>query len=201
MVSGGAPVWPHSQSRDGSAGPAAVPRRSRRQGVRPGRSVRKVAWEHDLGCNVTSALLATGDGVYAGCADRRLYRLAPATGAVTGQIELEAASYFALVAAGGSILALVGDSGLAAIDPELKGVRWKRTAPAGWTTPRPLVYGEMVLAGGPGELIALRVEDGAVVWTSKVEGTPRGLGLAGGVLYVGTLRGQLSAYELGAPGP
>lgn len=158
----------------------------------------KVLWERDLGCNVTSALLATGAGVYAGGADRHLYRLAPATGAVTARIELEAAPYSKLVAAGGSILALVGESGFAAIDADLKAVRWKRTAPTEWTTPRPLIEGEAVLIGGPGELSALRVTDGALLWSSKVEGTPRGLGLAEGALYLGTRRGQLRAYELGA---
>jgi outer membrane protein assembly factor BamB len=159
----------------------------------------KVRWEHDLGCNVTSALLATGAGVYAGGADKHLYRLDPATGAVTARIELDAAPYFTLVAAGGSILALVGETGLAAIDPDLKEVRWRRTAQQEWTTPRPLVDGEAVLVGGPGELSAFRLKDGTTVWSSKVEGMPRGLSLAGGALYLGTLRGQLSAYELGAP--
>jgi outer membrane protein assembly factor BamB len=157
----------------------------------------KVLWEHDLGCNVTSALLATDAGVYAGGADRHLYRLAPATGAVTARIELEAAPYFRLLAAGGAILALVGQTGFVAIDPDLKAVRWKRTAPREWTTPRPLVDGETVLVGGSGELNAFRVDDGAVAWSSKLDGMPRGLGLAAGVLYLGTLRGQLLAYELG----
>jgi outer membrane protein assembly factor BamB len=161
----------------------------------------KVLWERDLGCNITTALLATDAGVYAGGADRHLYRLAPATGAVTARIELEAAPYFRQITAGGSILAQIGEAGFIAIDPDLKEVRWKRTASKEWSTPRPLVVGETVLVGGPGELNALRVEDGTVVWSSKVEGTPRGLGFSERVLYVGTLRGQLSAYELGPDRP
>lgn len=155
----------------------------------------KVLWERDLGSNVTAALLAAGTGLYAGAADRRLYRLDLATGAVTARIELEAAPYYSLTAAGDSILALLGESTLAAFDAELKGMRWKRTAAAEWTTPRPLVAGDTVLVGGPGELSALRLSDGSPAWSLKVHGSPRGLSLAGPVLYLGTVRGALSAYE------
>lgn len=155
----------------------------------------KVLWERDLGANVTTALLVTGAGLYAGSADRRLSRLDPATGTVTAWIELEAEPYYYLSAAEGTILSLLGESILAAFDPHLKAVRWKRTAPVEWTTPRPLVAGDTVLVGGPGELSALRLSDGSLAWSLKVQGSPRGLSLAGPVLYLGTLKGALSAHE------
>jgi len=156
----------------------------------------KVLWERDLGCNITTALLATDAGVYAGGTDRRLYRLDPATGTVTARIELEAPPYGNLVAAGDVLLALVGEAGLVAVRSDLAGVRWQRKAAEEWSTPRPLVAGGTVLAGGPGELVALRLEDGSPAWTLKLEGMPRGFGREGPILYLGTLRGTLSAYEI-----
>ena len=155
----------------------------------------KVLWERDLGSNITTALLAAGTGLYAGGADRRLYRLDPATGADMARIELEAEPRYYLAAAEGTILALVGESTLAAFDPDLKGARWRQVAPAEWSTPRPLVAGDTVLVGRSGELSAFRLSDGKPVSSLKVEGTPRGLSLTGPVLYLGTLRGALSAFE------
>lgn len=156
----------------------------------------KVLWERDLGCNITTSLLATDAGVYAGGADRHLYRLDPRTGVVDARLELAAPPHDQLVAAGAVLLALVGDAGLAAVRSDLGGIEWQRAAAKEWTTPRPLVAGETVLAGVPGELTAFRLEDGSPAWNLKLEGMPRGLGREGPVLYLGTFRGLLSAYEI-----
>jgi outer membrane protein assembly factor BamB len=156
----------------------------------------KVVWERDLRCNIFTSLLLTDSGLYAGGSDRHLYRLDPVTGGITARIELEAEPYFQPVAAGRSILTLVGGKHLIALDPDLKGVLWKRTAPQEWTSSRPLVAGDAVLVGGPGELSAFRLSDGGPAWSLKVEGSPRGLSLAEPWLYLGTIRGMLSAYEI-----
>jgi hypothetical protein len=46
-----------------------------------------------------------------------------------------------------------------------------------------------------GELAALAIEDGAVIWTRQVNGVIRGIGYDQDLLYVGTLKGILFAVR------
>jgi outer membrane protein assembly factor BamB len=157
----------------------------------------EILWQRDLGCRVSTSLLMADGGLYVGGADGRLYRLDPATGAVTAGLALDGEPHSVLTAAAGSLLVLVGESTLAAIDLDLKQVRWTRVAPEAWSTPRPLIVGKAVLVGNEaGELSAFQTADGKTVWSGKIAGMPRGLSLADAILYVGTLRGTLFAYEM-----
>jgi protein-S-isoprenylcysteine O-methyltransferase Ste14 len=71
-----------------------------------------------------------------------------------------------------------GDSGvLNAFDTSLAARRWSRRAPRGWSSSRPHVWRGAVLAGDEGgELDALAVEDGAVLWARHLDGVIRGIG-------------------------
>jgi outer membrane protein assembly factor BamB len=53
-----------------------------------------------------------------------------------------------------------------------------------------------VLAGSEaGELAALGIEDGAVIWTRHLDGVIRGIGYDADLLFVGTLKGVLFAVR------
>ncbi len=65
---------------------------------------------------------------------------------------------------------------------------------------RPHLWRGAVLAGDEGgELDALAVEDGAVLWARHLDGVIRGIGHEGDLLFVGTLKGAV--YAVRPPGP
>lgn len=61
-----------------------------------------------------------------------------------------------------------------------------------------ILAGRTLLAGGPGEVIALDAVSGQGVWRAKVEGTAKGLAVAAGRLLVSTDRGLI--YSFGPAG-
>jgi outer membrane protein assembly factor BamB len=88
---------------------------------------------------------------------------------------------------------------LVAVDPELHEVLWARSAPHGgsWTTWRPFVRGDHVLAGtGQGGLWKLDLEDGTPESIPfSMEGVVRVFTDDAGTLLVGTTRGELVALR------
>lgn len=157
----------------------------------------EILWRRDLGAAVTTSPVLAEGSLFLGTGSGRLYRLSPATGEVTAELALSDGLPHALLAsAEGALLALAGEKALVCLEPGLKGVRWTRTAAAGWSTPRPLILGGAVLAGSEdGRLSAFRIADGGEVWTGKIDGVPRGTSRDGPDLYVGTLRGTFLAYR------
>jgi outer membrane protein assembly factor BamB len=103
------------------------------------------------------------------------------------------------VAAGESLLVFSAEGDalvLNAVDMSLAASRWSRRARRGWSSSRPYLWRGSVLAGGEdGELAALAVEDGAVIWARRLNGVIRGIGHEGDLLFVGTLTGGLFAVR------
>lgn len=157
----------------------------------------EILWRRDLGAAITTSPVVAEENLFVGTGSGRLYRLAPATGEVTAEVGLsEGLPHALLASAQGALLALVGEKALVCLEPDLKAVRWTRTAAAGWSTPRPLLLGGAVLAGSEdGRLSAFRIEDGKEVWSGRIDGVPRGTSRDGSDLYVGTLRGTFLAYR------
>ncbi len=155
----------------------------------------KLIWKRDLGARVTTSAVIRGSDLYLGTAKRRLYRLDANSGEVRGDVETEAAPDGHLVLADSSLLAVLGGKLLASFDLDLKKLRWSAKASNYWTSARPYLWHNVVLAGNREELVALRVSDGARQWSYQFPETVRGVGTSPKVLYVGTLHGPLFAYS------
>ena len=55
---------------------------------------------------------------------------------------------------------------------------------------------DLIVGTEEGEIHALDLVDGSDVWTRRLEGEIKGLGLHGNVLYVGTVQGRVYALKL-----
>jgi outer membrane protein assembly factor BamB len=155
----------------------------------------KLIWKQNLGAKVTTSAVIRGSDLYLGTAKHRLYRLDANSGEVRGEVETEAEPDGHLVLADNSLLAVLGGRVIANFDLDLKRMRWSAKASNYWTSARPYLWHDFVLAGNRGELVALRVSDGVRQWSYQFPETVRGIGTSPEVLYVGTLHGPLFAYS------
>ena len=57
-----------------------------------------------------------------------------------------------------------------------------------------ILAGDLLFAGGSGQVAAIEVASGKSVWTARVEGTVKGLAVAGGRLLASTDKGSIYAY-------
>ncbi len=62
-----------------------------------------------------------------------------------------------------------------------------------------IVAGDLVIAGGAGDVVALDKAEGKEVWSAPVDGKARGLAVAGGRLLVSTDTGKVHCFAPGAP--
>jgi len=122
-----------------------------------------------------------------------LVRLDPKTGREISRMVVAGGPYSGpITVIGDSLLLLLGSRTLTVLDLEHNQVRWSHTATE-WTSSRPYVWRDLVLAGEQGRLNAFGLSDGALRWTHGLEGMVRGIGAGGDTLYVGTLKGQVHA--------
>jgi outer membrane protein assembly factor BamB len=123
-----------------------------------------------------------------------LVRLDPATGQERSRTVIAGGPYSGpMTVMGDSLLLLLGSKTLTAFDLQRNQVRWSLPATDEWTSSRPYIWRNMVLAGERGRLAAFRPSDGAARWTHSLEGTVRGIGTHGDTLYVGMLKGHVHA--------
>lgn len=156
-----------------------------------------VVWKKELPARINTSLALHGGALYAGAAGA-LYAFDPSTGEVRRSIPAGGMPYGTLVVTPPLLLALVNGkpARLVALDLATNQVRWERTAEREWTTMKPLVHDGTVIAGTEEKtLCAFALADGATRWCAPVPQIPRGLGTAGGMLYVGTLNGKVLAYR------
>lgn len=93
-----------------------------------------------------------------------------------------------------SLLVFVGEE-LTSLDWSLKKRLWHQKANGKWRSPRPLIFGKLVLAGNElGEVYAFQIDDGAQQWKHRFEGIIRSIGSSGPILYIGTKQGIVYAY-------
>lgn len=155
----------------------------------------KLLWKRDLGAKVTTSAAIKGRDPYLGTAKRRLFRLNSETGEVLGEIEAQATPYGQLILASDSLFAFLGDELLGSFNLSLKELRWSAEASKEWTSARPYLWHNLVLAGNRRELVAFRSVDGARQWTHQFPETVRGIGMSPDILYVGTLKGPIFAFS------
>jgi outer membrane protein assembly factor BamB len=92
---------------------------------------------------------------------------------------------------------------LNAAEKELEDNQRENIAPTiRWSVPSAcdaelIVTGNLVLAGGQNEVIAVSRDDGQVVWTAEVDGKARGLAVASGRLFVSTNKGKIYCFVAG----
>ena len=155
----------------------------------------KLIWKKDLGADVTTSAAVDHHNLYLGTSKRHLYRLDTDSGAVLSELPTESAPNRRLIVANDSLLAFLGDEVFASFDLDLKKLRWSAEASKVWTSARPYLWHDVVLAGNRRELVAFRSTDGAREWSYQFPETVRGIGTSPDVLYVGTLTGPIFAYS------
>jgi len=155
----------------------------------------KLAWKRELEAKVTTSAAIKGHDLYLGTANRHLYRLSTDSGEVLGDIPTKAAPNGHLSVVGDSLLAFLGDENFSSFDLDLKKLHWSAQASKEWTSARPYLWCDLVLAGNRHELVAFHSADGRRVWSHLFPETVRGIGTSPDVLYVGTLKGPVFAYS------
>ncbi len=153
-----------------------------------------VLWKRSFGSPFTTSVVPAEGDVIVGAADKQLYRLRPADGSTVARIELGQAPGYTPVVHGDVVYVSTG-SELLAIRTSLAKVLWSRTAAKEWSTPRPRIWNGLVVAGDGGDLRALDAGTGEERWKESFEGTIRGIGSEGGILYIGTLKGNVYAFR------
>jgi outer membrane protein assembly factor BamB len=155
----------------------------------------KLIWKRDLGAKVTTSAAIQGRDLYLGTGKHQLYRMNTDSGEVLREIETQATPYGHLILASDSLLTFLGDELLGSFDLNLAKLRWSAEASKEWTSARPYLWRDVVLAGNRRELVAFRSADGAREWSHQFPETVRGIGTSPDVLYVGTLKGPILAYS------
>lgn len=166
----------------------------------------QVVWSRELGPRISTSAAVIGDNLYVGTADHYIYRLKRGSGEIISKLEVETVPVGPLIMAGDSLLTMLNPGGgpggsktVACIDSTTMKVSWRGASDRDWTMRQPLVFGNTVLAGNEaGEVLAFRLSDGAREWTHKFRGMIRSIGNAGNVIYVGTLNGNVYAYDVSA---
>jgi outer membrane protein assembly factor BamB len=158
----------------------------------------KLIWKHDLGAQVTTASALYGHDLYMGTRNRHLFRIDSASGEVLKDFPTKSQPWGHLLITGDSLLVLLGDEMLVSVDLVLTKIRWSAEAFKEWTSARPYVWRDLVLAGNHRELVAFRSADGTRAWSYQFPETVRGIGTSPDILYVGTLKGPIFAF---APNP
>lgn len=156
-------------------------------------------WKSEIGSRIVTPLVLVSDALCFGTRDGRLLLADLSHGEPKVEMRLGQVPVGPPTIAGKSILiySVEGDSAvLNAVDMSLAASRWTRRAPRGWSSSRPHLWRGSVLVGSEdGELAALAIEDGAVIWTRHLDGVIRGIGFDRELLFVGTLKGALFAVR------
>jgi outer membrane protein assembly factor BamB len=159
----------------------------------------QLIWKRDVSAPVTTPLVAAVGAVYFGTFNHRIHRLALDPDAAHAELDLGGVPFGPPTLLGDSLVLLVYDNPdtatLKSVDLAMKGVRWSRETPGGWSSARAYLWHGSALAGSKQGKLAAFSPDGSEEWLDTVGGVIRGVGVADDVLYVGTLRGTLYAYR------
>ncbi len=163
----------------------------------------QLIWKRDVGAAVITPLVVASGAVYFGTSDQRIHRLPLDPAAAHAELELGGNPFGPPLRLGDSLLLLVYDgpdaASLRSVDLTLNGVRWRREAPGGWSSARAYLWRGNALVGSEQGRLAAFSQDGSEEWADAFAGVIRGIGVADGGLYVGTLRGTVYAYEPAPP--
>lgn len=152
-------------------------------------------WRTELGCDVTTSV-SVGEGeIYVGCSDGALVRIRAADGAELGRMTLGHPPGGRLLVLADRVVATDGSSWIGAVTRNLDRLIWERHDLPPLSVVQPMQWGECVLTGARGQLIALSLADGRTCWRTSLEGSVRGLGAAGDIVLVGTIGGAVYALR------
>lgn len=155
----------------------------------------ETVWKRNLGSRISTSIVAADESLILGTAEGRFFRLDKKSGNVLAELRLEEPPAGRLLRAEDCVLAFLGLHRIACVNVSLDRVRWNQEFPT-LSSARPYFWKGAVLAGGDhGDLTAARVSDGSPLWSGKLDGTLRGIGSAGDVLYIGTLKGAVHAFS------
>src|SRR5439155_8751475 len=136
----------------------------------------KLIWRTDLGADVTTSAAVDHHNLYLGTSKRHLYRLNTDSGALLSDLPTEATPNRRLIVANDSLLVFLGDEIFASFDLDLKKVRWSAEASKQWTSARPYLWRDAVLAGNRRELLPCGPSVGRRGWSFHFPETARGMG-------------------------
>ncbi len=160
-------------------------------------------WRTHLPERLNTSLSLSGAAVVAGTLGGGLYRLSHEDGGILQRLDLKGVAYGDIVEAGGCLLVLSaedlssedGPATLTCFDPSLAKVSWSFRSKGAISTFHPLVHQGRAVIGWQGTLVALDLVTGSEAWSCPLQGVPRGLGVSGEILYVGTLSGPVLALD------
>jgi outer membrane protein assembly factor BamB len=159
----------------------------------------KSVWMHESGSPVSGAPVIRGNDLYFATLNGRAHRLNAKTGALTASFQLEGIAGTPVIV-GDSLLILHGkdaqDLWLTSLDLNLNRIKWQQKN--NWCSLRPHPWRDAALIGNTrGEIVAVNLSDGAILWSVKLRGPIRGLSSADDKLYVSTQRGMIFAASAG----
>lgn len=160
-----------------------------------------VLWQRTLPAAPTTSLAFHDGALYVGAGDEVLRRLDPATGATLAELSLPATPEGKLTFGGGRLYALLDDEAhrkgyVVAVDDALRRVAWITPAARSWTSERPHLWKDYVVAGNcRGEVAAFAATDGEERWRTAVTGCVRSFGHAPDMLFAGVQEGTVYAFR------
>ena len=161
----------------------------------------ELIWKRDLGSRPTTSVLLFRGRLYVGTAASRLFRIDPESGKVDSELALSAVPSSPLAASGDLLFLFQGESEIAAVDLSRLELRWKQSFAAPISSARPYVWRDTLLVGDEhGGLSGFRIVDGAAEWSETFPGMVRGIGQSQKTLYLGTLKGDIYAWDPDAAG-
>ncbi len=156
----------------------------------------KQLWKRQLDAATSTAIAVSGKAIVVGTEGKKLYRLRATDGRVIGALDLDVVPEDT-PAAGVRGIYVMSEKNVMLVNPNVTRVLWNADSKSKWTSPRPRLWRELVIAGDrDGTVYALDQATGAVVWSEKVHDRPiRGIGSDESTLYVGTIDGQVIALR------
>lgn len=156
----------------------------------------KALWERDLGSRISSLVLSN-DSLYAGTAGKRIYHLNGKTGEVMKEFVASGELYWQLVLSRDSLITHIEEKTLVCLPKSLDTPQWTQHSTTPWSSSRPYVWQGLAVVGTEdGRVDALQLADGKLQWTQKFTGPIGGIGGERDVLYIGTRRGRLYAFQI-----
>ena len=156
-----------------------------RTGVMPGPALvnePEILWQVDLGAGSAASPLVHDGEVIIAARDGRVIALDAVSGHENWSLQLDAGIAWTPTIAGGTLFVVTEDGVLRAVRLADRSISWSTDGFLDETIVT--VVGDLVLAGAPGELVALSVHDGHEQWRKKVGGSDR-VATDGTVAHVG----------------
>jgi len=165
-------------------------------------------WRIPLESQIITSNLMWKGSLFTATADSAIHRLDPWTGEVEASAKLDGRLRGEMIPVGDFVIATLAwdawDGEIVAFDHDLD-LLWRASPPEGlkWTTARPFLLDRWILTGSQaGRIFAIDPANGAVAWTSALDGERdwegdgvRVFGRHESTLFVGTIFGMLYALE------